>query len=60
MTTAYVDAMKELCNTDAKSVRAHKKYGASRMDRDERDVQKIMEAVEQKQNPFDLIAFLRN
>jgi len=54
VTTTYVDAMKELCDTDAKSPRAHKEHGASRMDRDERDIQKIMKAVEQKQNPFDL------
>ena len=54
VTTAYVDGMKELCDTVAKSPRAHKEHGASRMDKDERDIQKIMEAVEQKQNPFDL------
>ncbi|KAJ4939568.1 hypothetical protein JOQ06_029013 [Pogonophryne albipinna] len=54
VTTAYVDAMKELCDTDAKGPKAHKEHGASRMDRDEGDIQKIMEAVEQKQNPFDL------
>ncbi|KAI4798520.1 hypothetical protein KUCAC02_021998 [Chaenocephalus aceratus] len=51
---AYVDAMKDLCDTDAKGPKAHKEHGASRMDRDEGDIQKIMEAVEQKQNPFDL------
>lgn len=54
VTTAYVEAMKELCDTDAKSPKAHQEHGASRMDRDERDIQKIMEAVEQKQNPVDL------
>ncbi len=52
--TAYVDAMKELCDTDDQSPKAHKEHGASRMDRDERHIQKIMEAVEQRQNPFDL------
>ncbi|KAI4829100.1 hypothetical protein KUCAC02_023162 [Chaenocephalus aceratus] len=54
VTTAYVDAMKDLCDTDAKGPKAHREHGASRMDRDEGDIQKIMEAVEQKQNPFDL------
>ncbi|KAI4799577.1 hypothetical protein KUCAC02_016826 [Chaenocephalus aceratus] len=54
VTTAYVDAMKDLCDTDAKGPKAHNEHGASRMDRDEGDIQKIMEAVEQKQNPFDL------
>ena len=54
VTTAYVDAMKDLCNADAKSLKAHQEHGTSRMDRDERDIQKIIEAVEQKQNPFDL------
>ena len=54
VTTAYVDAMKELCDTDRKSPKGHQEHGASRMDRDERDIQKIMETVEQKQNPFDL------
>lgn len=54
VTTAYVDAMKELCDTDDQSSKAHKEHGASRMDRDERDIQKIMETVEQRQNPFDL------
>ncbi len=54
VTTAYVDAMKELCDTDDQSPKAHKEHGASRMDRDERHIQKIMEAVEQRQNPFDL------
>ena len=54
VTTAYVDAMKELCDTDDQSSKAHKEHGASRMDRDERDIHKIMEAVEQRQNPFDL------
>ncbi|KAI4804373.1 hypothetical protein KUCAC02_026003 [Chaenocephalus aceratus] len=46
--------MKDLCDTDAKGPTAHREHGASRMDRDEGDIQKIMEAVEQKQNPFDL------
>ncbi len=54
VTTVYVDAMKELCDTDDQSPKAHKEHGASRMDRDERHIQKIMEAVEQRQNPFDL------
>ncbi len=54
VTTAYVDAMKELCDTDDQSPKAHKEHGASRMDRDERHIQKIMEAVEKRQNPFDL------
>ncbi len=54
VTTAYVDAMKELCDTDDQSPKAHKEHGASRMDRDERHIHKIMEAVEKRQNPFDL------
>ena len=54
VTTAYVDAMKELCDTDAKGQKVHQEHGASRTERDERDIQKIMEAVEQRQNPFDL------
>lgn len=38
VTTAYLDTMQDLCDTNAKGPTAHKEHGASRMDRDERNI----------------------
>ncbi|KAF3842504.1 hypothetical protein F7725_024455, partial [Dissostichus mawsoni] len=50
----YVDAMKDLCGKTDQSPQTHQEHGSSRTDRDETDIRKIMEIVEQNQNPFDL------
>ncbi|KAK1904701.1 Beta-glucanase [Dissostichus eleginoides] len=54
VTSEYCDAMTELCDAAAHAPKSHKEHGAARMDRDERETIKIMEFVQDRQNPFDL------
>ncbi|KAJ4928896.1 hypothetical protein JOQ06_004518 [Pogonophryne albipinna] len=49
----YCDAMTELCDSAVHAPKSHKEHGAARMDRDEREIKKIMEFVQDRQNPFD-------
>ena len=52
-TGEYVEAFQSLCMTGSNSITEHPEQGKSGMEWDGLDVQKIVELIEQKQNPFD-------
>ena len=49
----FIDRCREMASLDCKDDDTHKECGAQRLKRDEEDVQKVMEVIQQWRNPFE-------